>query len=154
MDCGSRARISRIKGALAVGFPHLATPDDRLRQQIAAAMKLVCDSELDGPFKQRLKGSLAAMNTPRAKDKLRALVDVGLIRKELMDCWASIRNLTVHASDIDPAEISELYSRYQSALTLFNELVILIIGYTGQYTDYSALGCPRRNFDKTFAGTV
>ncbi len=67
-----------------------------------------------------------------------------------MDCWASIRNSTVHPSDIDPAEIGELYDRYQSALTLFNELVILIIGYTSEYTDYSAPGWPRRKFDTTF----
>lgn len=150
LDAGLLALSVAVEGALVVGFPNLATPDDRLRQQIAAATKLVCDSKLDASFKDRLKGSLAAMNTPRAKDKLRALVDMGLIRKELMDCWASIRNSTVHASDVHPAEISELYGRYQSALTLFNELVILIIGYTGQYTDYSALAWPRRNFDKTF----
>jgi hypothetical protein len=150
LDAGLLALSVSVEGALVVGFPNLATPDDRLRQQIAAATKLVCDSDLDGSFKQRLKGSLAAMNTPRAKDKLRALVDVGLIRKDLMDSWASIRNSTVHASDIDPAEINELYGCYQSALTLFNELVILIIGYTGQYTDYSALGWPRRSFDKGF----
>jgi len=150
LDAGLLALSVSVEGALVVGFPNLASPDDRLRQQITAATKLVCDSELDGPFKERLKGSLVAMNTPRAKDKLRALVDIGLIRKELLDCWASIRNSTVHASDIDPAEIGELYGRYQSVLTLFNELVILIIGYTGQYTDYSAPGWPRRNLDKTF----
>ena len=150
LDAGLLALSVSVEGALLVGFANLATPDDRLHHQIAAATKLVCDSELDGSFKERLKGSLGAMNTPRAKDKLRALVDLGLIRKELMDCWASIRNSTVHASDIDPTEIGELYGRYQTALTLFNELVILIVGYTGQYTDYSAPGWPRRNFDKTF----
>lgn len=150
LDAGLLAVSVSVEGALVVGFPSLGAPDDQLREQIAAATKLVCDSGLTGSFKERLKGSLAAMHKPRAKDKLRALVDIGLIRKELMDCWASIRNSTVHASDIDPAEISQMYGRYQSALTLFNELVILIIGYTGRYTDYSARGWPKRKFDKTF----
>jgi hypothetical protein len=150
LDAGLLALSVSVEGALSVGFPKLATPGDGLRQQIVEATQLVSDSSLDGPFKKRLEGSITAMNTPRAKDRLRALVDVGLIRKELMDCWAKIRNSTVHASDTDPSEISDVYARYQSALTLFNELVILIIGYTGQYTDYSSLGWPRRKFDKTF----
>ncbi len=150
LDFGLLALSVSVEGALTIGFPNLATPEDGLLEQISAAENLVSLSELESSFKKRLKGSLAAMRAPRAKDKLHALVGLGLIRKELADCWTSIRNSTVHASDIDPAEISDLYRRYQSTLTLFNELVMLIVGYTGEYTDYSALGWPRRHLDRQF----
>jgi hypothetical protein len=149
LDAGMLGLSVAVEGVLNTGFSKLAAPDDSLREQIEAARKLVTDSSLRDSFKQRLSGTFGAMHTPRAKDKLMALVDAGLIRKELMDAWGTIRNSTVHAADLDPTAMAEIYRDYQSALTLFNELVFLVIGYVGQYTDYSVVGWPLRNFDKT-----
>ena len=55
---------------------------------------------------------VGAMHAPRAKDKLLALVEAGLIRKELMKAWGIIRNPTVHAADLDPTAIAEIYRDY------------------------------------------
>ena len=83
-----------------------------MREEIEAASKLVSDSGLSDSFKRRLAGMIGAMHAPRAKDKLLALVEAGLIRKELMKAWGIIRNPTVHAADLDPTAIAEIYRDY------------------------------------------
>jgi hypothetical protein len=89
------------------------------------------------------------MLTPRPKDKLMSLVNAGLMRRELMTAWAVVRNSTVHAADFKPTKTAKIFHNYQSALTLLNELIFLIIGYVGQYTDYSVVGWPERNWEWT-----
>ena len=44
-------------------------------------------------------------------------------------------NSAVNASGLDSAEIKSVYKEYQTALTLSNELVIVLIDYRGPYTD-------------------
>ena len=149
LDSAMLALSVAVEGVLNTGFPKLATPSISLLEEIEAACKLVSDSGLSDSFKQRLLGSLGAMHTPRAKDRLQALVDAGALREELMKAWARIRNSTVHGGDLDPAEIRKMFRDYQSILTLFNELIFLVVGYAGQYTDYSTGGCPLRDYNKT-----
>jgi hypothetical protein len=135
-----------VEGVVTVGFPFIASADDLLNEQINFASKLVSESTLGASLKNRLAGALGAMKIPRAKDKLRAFVGAGLIRRELMDAWSGMRNSAVHASGLDPAEIKKVHRNYQSALTLLNELVMLLIGYRGVYTDYSVPGWPQREW--------
>jgi hypothetical protein len=89
------------------------------------------------------------MRTPRVKDKLLALQKAGVIRKELMDAWEATRHPAVHADALEKTAVAKVYREYQSALTLFNELVFLVIRYVGPYTDYSVAGWPLQNFEKT-----
>jgi hypothetical protein len=89
------------------------------------------------------------MGTARAKDKLRSLARAGLIREELVRAWETTRNAAAHGAGVDPEKIERAYRAFQATQALFNELVFLIIGYTGQYTDYSGVGWQIRNFDKT-----
>jgi len=139
-----------LEGVATVGFPSIASADNRLDEQINAGLKLISESALDESFKSRLAGALGAMKIPRAKDKLRAFVGAGLIRRELMDAWSGMRNSAVHASGLDPAEIKTVHRNYQSALTLLNELVMLLIDYRGVYTDYSVPGWPQREWKGMF----
>jgi hypothetical protein len=148
LDSAMLALSVAIEGVLKTGFPKVAAPDASLLQEIEAACKLVSDSGLKESFKRRLLGTLGAMHMPRAKDRLIALVDAGALREELTKAWEHIRNSTVHATDLDPTKIRKVFRDYQSALTLFDELVFLVIGYTGKYTDYSTVGWPLRSFDK------
>lgn len=135
-----------LEGVVTAGFPSIAAPDDLLDKQIEAGLKLVCASALDDSFKKRLEGFLRAMRKPRAVDKLRVFVEAGLVRRELMDAWLGMRNSAVHASGLDPAERKTVYRTYHSALTLLNELVMLLIGYRGAYTDYSVPEWPQREW--------
>jgi hypothetical protein len=149
LDAGLLALSVAIEGALKTGFPTLAVPDEALRQKIEAAESLISNSTLDASFKPRVLGALGAMRFPRAKDRLLALQKAGVVRKELVKSWEATRNPAVHADPLDHDAIGELYRNYQSALTLFNELIFLVVGYSGQYSDYSVAGWPLRDFDKS-----
>jgi hypothetical protein len=140
-----------LEGIATAGFPSVARADDLLDEQIKSGLKLVSESTLDESFKSRLVGTFGAMRIPRAKDKLRAFVEAGLIRRELMDAWSGMRNSAVHASGLGPAEIRKVHRNYQAALTLLNEVVMLLIGYNGPYTDYSVPGWPERKWTGTLA---
>lgn len=152
LDAGLLALARGVEGVLKVGFPKLAAPDDALRKQIKEACALISKSPLNPNFKKRLLGSVKAMLASRAKDKLLALEKSGMIRRELIEAWECIRHPTVHGEGLDRTAIDKMYRDYQSALTLFNELVFLIIGYVGQYTDYSVPDWPLRNFEKPLNG--
>jgi hypothetical protein len=149
LDVGLLALSVATEGALKTGFPNLAVPDDALREQIEAAEILISNSTLNASFKPRILGSLRAMQFPRAKDRLLALQKAGVARQELVKAWEATRNPAVHADPLDHSGIEELYRNYQSALTLFNELIFLVVGYSGQYTDYSVAGWPLREFEKS-----
>jgi hypothetical protein len=151
LDAGLLALPVAIEGALKVGFPSLGAPDRLLQEQIDAACKLICDSGLEPKFRKRVLGSFKQMGRPRAKDRLLALQRAGVTREGLVRAWDAIRHQAVHADRPDWTKIDELYREYQSALTLLNEIVFLIIGYTGRYTDYSTPDWPLRNFEKTIA---
>jgi len=138
-----------LEGVTTVGFPSIVSADDLSDEQINSGLKLVSESALDESLKKRLAGALRAMKFPRAKDKLRAFVGAGLIRKELMDAWSRMRNSAVHAHGLDQAEIDTIHRNYLSVLALLNELVLLLIGYRGVYTDYSVLGWPQREWTGT-----
>ncbi len=138
-----------LEGVVKVGFPTIAHPDARLLAQIEAASKLIAESSLDESFKKRVAGSFGAMESPRPKDKLLAFVNGGIIRPELVKAWTGMRNSAVHASGLGPVEIKLVYKQYQTALTLLNELVMLLIGYRGPYTDYSVVGWPQREWTGT-----
>jgi hypothetical protein len=89
------------------------------------------------------------MRASRAKDKLLAVQKAGAIRLELVRAWENTRHPSVHADGFDKTAIDKIYRNFQSALTLFNELVFLVVRYTGQYSDFSVVGWPLRTFEKT-----
>ncbi len=149
LDAGLVLLSIALEGVLKTGFPTVAVPDDSLGEQVDAACKLVSGSELSDTFKKRAIGSLNSMRASRAKDKLLALQKAGVIREELIRAWEDIRNASVHAEILDKTAIAKIYHKYQCVLTLLNELVFLVVGYTGQYTDYSVAGWPLRTFEKT-----
>jgi hypothetical protein len=149
VDAGMLALAVAVEGVLKIGFPKLAAPDAFLLEQIDAACKLVTESLLDDSFKGRVSGALNAMRASRAKDKLLAVQKAGVIRPELVRAWEKTRHPSVHADGFDKTAIDKIYRNYQSALTLFNELVFLVVGYTGQYSDFSVVGWPLRAFEQT-----
>jgi hypothetical protein len=140
-----------IEGVLGIGFPTIGKPDTELVAQIDSASKLIQESALGQAIKKRFAGSLSTMKSPRAKDRLLVLVNAGIIRHELMNAWHGMRNSAVHAPGLGGAEIELVYEQYQAALTLLNELVMLLIGYRGAYTDYSVRGWPQREWAGTLA---
>jgi len=91
------------------------------------------------------------MGTAPAKDKLLAFAKAGLIREDLVRAWETTRHPAADGAGINPAKIDKAYRAFQATQALLNELVFLVIGYSGQDTDYSRICRHIRNFDKTLA---
>ena len=79
---------------------------------------------------------------PSPKNALYRLAEEGKVDKGLVDAWISLRNKSAHADNLDE-DIEEL-QRYiddvYKCQNLFNVLLLLKIGFDGQYQDLSKDG--------------
>jgi hypothetical protein len=88
------------------------------------------------------------MKSVRAKDRLRNLMDKGLLDKKLVDAWNKVRNKAAHGYVLEPEEFVENQKLSNQVTVLFNHLVFLTIGYVGKYTDYSEDGWIKKDYNR------
>ncbi|BAZ68716.1 hypothetical protein NIES4106_34820 [Fischerella sp. NIES-4106] len=88
------------------------------------------------------------MKSVRAKDRLRNLIDKGLLDKKLVDAWNKVRNKTAHGYVLEPEKFVENQKLSNQVTVLFNHLVFLAIGYLGKYTDYSEDGWIKKDYNR------
>lgn len=105
---------------------------------------------------QRVEGLLSQLNIPRLKDRLEPLVQTGEIRPSLIKAWSDLRHGAAHAAafDIDyakPEETQKLLVGINKVTTLMYEIILYLIGYEEEYTDYSEPDWPPRRLK---VGTV
>ena len=93
-------------------------------------------------LKRRINGFLKSIKGARAKDKLKALVESGKIKKDLVDAWEEQRNKLAHAYSPTSFPLQEFIDLFYKTLVLFHSLIFLLIEYKGKYTDYSKYGWP------------
>lgn len=65
------------------------------------------------------------------------LEDMGILDPNLVEAWQKIRNTRAHGGFSGADNLFENNERNLTVLQLLYNLVFLIIGYTGSYTDYS-----------------
>ncbi|HQL73851.1 MAG: hypothetical protein BWX88_03588 [Planctomycetes bacterium ADurb.Bin126] len=118
-----------------------ASASNAERERIAVAIEQSLASQ---GMKERAKGAIQNISQPRAVDLLMALVKKGVIREELVRRWKRLRNRTVHANMVADMPLQQLLNEMDAVRTLIHELVFLLIGYKGRYTDYSVEGWPDR----------
>lgn len=87
--------------------------------------------------RERIQGSLKSMKSFSAKSALMTLVEMKLVDVELVKAWQGIRNSRAHGAFSGAENLIENNERNLAVLQLLYNLVFLIIGYTGSYTDYS-----------------
>ena len=139
------------EGLLKREFSALATPDESFEEQVDDARHLIERSDLNETIKERLKGFLGSILSPRAKDRLFVLKEKGLIDDDFVEAWNRLRNSSAHADSPKSIDLQAYLNLCNSVLVLFYHLVFLAIGYTGDYTDYSSYHYPIRRFDKIIA---
>jgi len=142
-----------VEGVLRLEFERFGLPSNEIEEEIKAVRKLIQGHcALTEAFKKRVCGFLGNMLRPRAKDRLRELVEEGLIAPELLSAWEDTRHPAAHAGFISasssPDYATQLISLCLKVNQLFNNLVFLAIGYTGKYTDYSVRGWPLKDFER------
>lgn len=146
LDAQALSLAVAVEGLLKLKFKGLGKPTSEILGQIERLQHLIEESDLDAGFKKRLEGTISSLKSPRPKDILHELAVTGEIRESLAKTWGILRNAHAHADSQDPEKIAELLKECQIVRTLLNELVFIVIGYEGSYTDYSTEDWPiRRN---------
>ena len=74
------------------------------------------------------------------------LADAGLVSRGLVETWKRLRDSAAHAEVIELDKLQEEIDSIMAVATLFNQLVFILIGYQGKYTDYSERGFPVADF--------
>lgn len=117
--------------------PTLKEDSDKLKDHINT-------TDYSKTFKERINGMLGSMNDIRAKDYLQELVTQKTVSKELFNVWQDQRNSAAHGTI--PEYNKEHIQQYDKMVTLFFQLVFIIIQYNDKYTDYSSPGYPEKVF--------
>ncbi|TBR56513.1 hypothetical protein B4U84_29370 [Westiellopsis prolifica IICB1] len=126
-------------------------PDDEsnnLQSQISLIQSVIEPLNLDNSLRRRLTGSLGNIKSVSAMDRLRNLVDKGLLDQELVDAWKKVRNSAAHGYVLEPEEFGKYHKLSNQVTVLFNHLVFLTIGYVGKYTDYSEDGWIKKDYNR------
>lgn len=95
-------------------------------------------------IKDRILGSLAKLDDSGASRRLKQLIKLGVITKEQLEAWTSLRPQVAHGEAISSKDLQHMLDNYYRILALFYRLVFHAIGYEGEYIDYSLRGFPIR----------
>lgn len=118
-----------------------------IKSQILLIENCMKELYLEDSFKKRLKGFMDNMNSVSATDKLKKLVDKGLVDESLTKAWKKIRNKAAHGYILKPGELNKNLKFCNQVTVLFHHLVFILIGYKGKYTDYSEDGWIKKSFN-------
>lgn len=136
-----------VESLLNNHFSNVMPEDPITATNIQAVEDLVNEAcSLDDGFRRRLKGTLASMKRPRAKDFLFHLRDQHLLNAGLVKAYGELRNKSAHGGDVNWGDFQSHLDQCSAVLVLFYQLVFLRIGYTGQYTNYADYGYPLHSF--------
>ena len=110
-------------------------------------------TELRESFCKRLNGFLSSLgkNNTRAIDRLSELVNIGLLKKTRVEAWKEARNSAAHGYVIEQHKITKHLRRHNEITVLFFQLVFIVIGYEGAFSDYAKPGWPLRSFQGTLS---
>ncbi|MFH7030036.1 MAG: hypothetical protein ACHBN1_32905 [Heteroscytonema crispum UTEX LB 1556] len=126
----------------------LDIPQNNLDSQILLLQEKINEIELDESLKKRLEGFLKNVKSISATDKLRNLIDKGLLDKKLVQAWKDIRNGAAHGYVLENHKLEKYKLLLNEVTVLFHHLIFLMIDYTGKYTDYTKVGWKKEEFNQ------
>ncbi|PMB19075.1 hypothetical protein [Fischerella thermalis] len=124
---------------------------NNLQSQISLIQSVIEPLSIDNSLRTRLTGFLGnikSVSSVSAMDRLRNLVDKGLLDKKLVDAWKDVRNSAAHGYVLEPEKFGKYHKLSNQVTVLFNHLVFLIIGYVGKYTDYREDGWIKKDYNR------
>ena len=133
-----------IEGILKIGYNEWGATDSQTLEFIDSAKKLISTSDVDPSFMPRVLGAIDSMKHVRAKDKLIKLRDANVIGGNLYKAWEKLRNSSAHSAEIDFNKLQKYINNTYKICTLYYLLIFNIIGYKGEYIDYSVIGFPEK----------
>lgn len=149
LDTESLVLSVAIEGLLREQFENINYRNSELKEQIQEAKCVITKSCLKEDFKNRIIGLFGNMLKPRAKDYLHILKDKNLLDPRLLEEYDRLRNSSAHGELADSSQFQVHLDRCAAVLVMFYQIIFLIIGYSGPYSDYSTRGFPEKEFSKT-----
>ncbi|MCK4419260.1 hypothetical protein KAV79_05595, partial [Candidatus Aerophobetes bacterium] len=144
----SLALAVAIEGIIKAYFEKYGLPDREILCQIREAKQLIKHSELGKRIKKRLLSSIDGLKSTSPKGALYQMSDMSLFPKSFVVEWLSLRNKSAHADRIDQDEKTKqiYFDQIYTCITLFYCLLFKVIGYEGNFIDYSQEGHPEKSF--------
>jgi hypothetical protein len=102
--------------------------------------------DLDQKFRDRLRGFLDGLGTPRAKDSLERLRERGLIDKKQIKAFGRLRNSAAHGAVPSANGLQEHLDLCAEVLVLANHILFALVEYQGTYVDYAKRGFPTAEY--------
>jgi hypothetical protein len=96
----------------------------------------------DADVRSRAVGAVGRIKSPRAADRLKALVERGAVSQRGCDAWKKLRNTATHGDWSMVDDLQCMLDDINQVRVLFYQLVFHLIGYTGKQTDYGTHGWP------------
>jgi hypothetical protein len=142
-----RTLSSLVEGLIKEQFRNMKVTPTLSKADLKSAREAIASLNLDAKVIERLDGILGNARQTRAIDRLYRLVEDKLICEDLVTAWRDLRNPSAHGDLLDPTKIDEYVHQVACTQVLFYQLVFLVIGYTGPYTDYCRPGDPLSEFN-------
>jgi len=112
------------------------------KNEIDLAVEEIKVIKISDTLKNRIIGMLGSIaGQVRADDIMRDLVSSGLINERFRSKWKTLRN-SLNNGDRPTSDFQEYINFCESNLVLYYSLVLNLIEYHGQFTDYSTYGYP------------
>jgi len=135
-----------VEGILESEFANIGSPSIEYANAVEEMIAHVKSYTGNENVLARALGALPDMKKTRAKDKLFALQEAGIVRKEDVKAWDSIRNRGAHARPPETEEAQEWINNCYKTEVLLNHLIFHAIGYEGQFTDYGTRNWPQSRY--------
>lgn len=118
------------------------------KKEIDSAIEEINGIKILDSLKSRIIGMLGNIaGQIRADDIIRDLVSIGLLSEKLRSNWKTLRNSVNHGKN-PTTDFQELINLCESNLVLYYSLILNLINYKGQFTDYSTYGYPLISLNK------
>ena len=127
------------------GKVRIAVNDDEIEtiKELVKKAKDIIDKEIDPEqykeMNDRINGCLNSIqNTQSAQNKMKRLKDDGYISESAFSTWKQIRPKLAHGNCFfDTKEYDKYHDSIKLLYLLMYQLLFLVLGYEGTYTDYS-----------------
>jgi len=134
------------EGVLKACFADCGEPPTEFKDAVS---ELECHVQAwagEQEVKERSLGAIRCLRRARAKDRLAALAQMGVVFAEHIKAWEDLRHSSAHADHPWGERRQEHIDLCYTVVVLIYRLVFQAIGYEGQYNDYGTHGWPRAQF--------
>ncbi len=143
-----------IEGLISGYFDSVKDKNNISKELVKKMLEVLLKSKLlSADQYKRTEGVTKILLSSNVSDNLRKMQSIGLIEEPMIKVWKDIRNKAAHGT-LECSDIEKCYDAQRKMTVLFYHLIFLVIGYHGPYTDYSEIGFPIKQFEKTVNSTA